>query len=477
MKTMLAHVRQPLLLVVVLLIASFLRLYHLGQGSLWYDEVVTIRLARTESPHSLMRLLVQIDATRAPLHPLVLQGWLKLFGPSDYAARVFSALCGIITIGLVYWIGVQAIDTSTGLLAAWLCALSPLLVYYSREARMYMWLVLITCCAWGLLFSYARSPQRWRLILYSLSLIAIFYSHPLGMLMIGTIALVSAIFRQAFQISWSAWLSIHSVVTLAVTPWVEHYLDHNPELTSGLLPIRYLLGVPIGFIGGNFQVLVLCVLLIVYGLCQVKRQADGWIRVAMEPHAQSISLVIWLIVPPVLLYGYSRVFHPIFGPSRYTLFVGPPYLILVARGMLKLPRSIGIASVAASAILSGYMLLDDVYRSGRDADWRSAAAYLDQREPRAMVAVVTGSLFGNTELETARYYFGVNRAVVPWVDPPPTSMNQLGPIWVSIGLEDNHPLENLPATLATGKVVKEVVDFSRLRLMKVDLDPALGPGK
>ena len=120
-------------LVVVLLIASVLRLYHLGQSSLWYDEVVTMRLAQTESARSLLRLLDQIDATRAPLHPLLLRGWLKLFGPSDYSGRAFSTLCGIITIGLVYWIGLRAVDGSTGLWAAWLCALSPLLVYYSRE--------------------------------------------------------------------------------------------------------------------------------------------------------------------------------------------------------------------------------------------------------------------------------------------------------------------------------------------------------
>ena len=225
-------------LVGILLIGSALRLYRLGQSSLWYDEVVTMRLARTESPRSLLRLLDQIDATRAPLHPLVLQGWLKLFGPSDYSGRAFSALCGIITIWLVYWIGLSAFDASTGLWAAWLCTLSPLLVYYSREVRMYMWLVLVTCLAWGFLISHARSPQPWRLVLYGFSLIAIVYSHPLGLLMAGTLGLASIVFRQAFHVSWRAWFYIHFVVALAVAPWVCHYLDHAPESTTGLLPIQ-----------------------------------------------------------------------------------------------------------------------------------------------------------------------------------------------------------------------------------------------
>src|SRR5262249_3916317 len=87
--------RRFLLLVAILLVAALLRLYHLGRDSLWYDEVVTMRLARTESPAALVRLLGQIDATRAPLHPLLLQGWVALFGPFDYTARLFSGLCGI----------------------------------------------------------------------------------------------------------------------------------------------------------------------------------------------------------------------------------------------------------------------------------------------------------------------------------------------------------------------------------------------
>ncbi len=460
--------RQAILLVLILLVASVLRLYHLGQSSLWYDEVVTMRLAWTESPRSLLRLLGQIDATRAPLHPLVLQGWVKLFGRSDYSGRAFSALCGIITVALVYWIGLQAANPWTGLAAAWLCAVSPLLVYYSREARMYMWLVLVTCCAWGLLFSLSRSPQPWKLALYGLSLIALVYSHPLGLLMVGALGLVTVVFRQMLQISWRRWLYIYLVVTLAVVPWVSQYVDHAPESTSGLLPLQYLLGMPIGFIGGNSQVLLVCMLLIVYGLCQVKRQPHGWIQIALKPEPLFISLLIWLVIPPLLLYAYSRALHPIFGPARYTLFVGPAYLLLVARGVSKLPWPLSIMAMIASTVLSGVMLLDDVYGSDRYADWRSATAYLDRREPEAAVAVITGGTFGNTELETARYYFGSDRVVVPWIDPAVELISRERSIWVSISLQDGQPIGKLPAVLDGQRLIREVVDFSRLRLMKVD---------
>jgi mannosyltransferase len=460
--------RQAILLIAIVVIASVMRLYHLDESSLWYDEVVTMKLARTASPAELCRLLRQIDATRAPLHPLLLQSWVALLGHSDASGRAFSVLCGIITIGLVYWIGLLAFDMTTGLWASWLCAISPLLVYYSREARMYMWLVLVTCLAWGVLFSFILSPKPWKLALYALSLVAIIYSHPLGMFMVCALGLASGLFRRSFRISWRGWLYTHFAVLIAVAPWLRQYLDHAPESTTGPLPLRFLLGMPIGFIGGNFTILLVCSLLIVYGLCTVHRHKSGGIPIALKRPVPSISLLIWLAVPPVLLYAYSRAAHPIFGPPRYTLFVGPAYLVLMARGLGKLPWFLGITTAAGGAIFSGAMLLNDVYRPDLKADWKGVAAYINQRDPGAVVAVISADLSSYTELETARYYFGPDRVVIPWSSEPGDSMSRHGSIWVSIGLRDGQLIGELPAAFTNDNLIREVVDFSKLRLMRVD---------
>ena len=230
------------------------------------------------------------------------------------------SLCGILTVAVVYWVGLRAFDATTGLWASWLCAISPLLVYYSREVRMYAWLVLVTCLGWGLLFSQRRSPRIGNLVLYGLALMAIAYSHPLGLLMVGALGLASFLHRRAFQVSWRSWLITHLAVAAAVMPWVGKYLDHAPESTTGLLSLRFLLGMPIGFIGGNFVTLLACSLLIACGLCGLQRRDNGGFRIVPEPAAPSISLLIWLLVPPVVLYVYSRVAHPIFGPRaiRYS---------------------------------------------------------------------------------------------------------------------------------------------------------------
>ena len=101
-------------LLLILLVAVVVRIRGLDRYSLWYDEVVTMRPARTANPAALIQLLGQIDGTRAPLHPLILQGWIRLFGTSDLAGRSFSAVCGIITIRVVYRLGQRLFDEPTG---------------------------------------------------------------------------------------------------------------------------------------------------------------------------------------------------------------------------------------------------------------------------------------------------------------------------------------------------------------------------
>ena len=65
---------------------------------------------------------------------------------------------------------------------------------------------------------------------------------------------------------WRAWLVVHFALALAVAPWLGRYFDHEPESTVGRLPIRFLVGLPIGFVGGDGRALAACVALIGYGL-------------------------------------------------------------------------------------------------------------------------------------------------------------------------------------------------------------------
>jgi hypothetical protein len=265
------------------------------------------------------------------------------------------------------------------------------------------------------------------------------------------------------------WLLTHIASCLSVLPWVGQYLGRTPELITGRLPLRFLLGVPIGFIGGDRTVLLVCSALICYGLLFVCKRENGGVRVAWDRAASWVPILIWLLVPTLLLYLYSSIAHPIFGPARYTLFVGPAYLILVARGLGKLPWPLSIGAAATGALFSGVMLCHDVFRSDLKADLRGAAAYLDKHDPKGLVAVIAANPSGTTELETARYYLEPGRAVIPWREAAAAQARGQRTLWVLLGLKDGHAIGTLPPALARGDVVSEVVDFSGVRLVKIAL--------
>ncbi|MGO9600609.1 MAG: glycosyltransferase family 39 protein [Isosphaeraceae bacterium] len=392
------------ILLSILTVATVLRAWNLDQLSFWYDEVVTMRLAEAASPGELLARLSEIDATRAPLHPLVLQAWVRVFGSSEAAARALSVACGVATVALVYAIGRMAFDISTGLFSSALAAISPPLVLYSREARMYAWLVMVTCLCWALLFALHRDYSQRRAIAYALGMIALVYSHPLGLLMFVALSLGSLVFAREFFGHPQRWLAVHLAVFVATAPWISHYFDHAPEFLSGRLPLRFLLGTPIGFLGGNFVVLAGLVCLAGFGLARRRlsfSSASDW--------AVPGCLLLWLVLPPSLLYAYSWLGSPVFGPERYTLFVAPAFLILVAQGLPLIRPLFRYGVLIGLGLLASSVLPTRVYKPDLKADWRGCSATIAAAmaaNPDTHFTVVVKSTYPtrNVEVETARYY-------------------------------------------------------------------------
>lgn len=448
-------------LAAIVVVAAGLRGYQLGRLSFWYDEVVTMRLARAGNPGALVDRLFQIDATRAPLHPLLLQAWVNAFGSSEAAARSLSVVCGIATVVLVFEIGRAAFDAETGLWAAWLAALSPILIVYAREARMYAWLVLVTCLCWRLLLGLRHAFSTTKGAAFAISLIALAYSHPLGLLMVATLALAGLIGLTACFGSWKRWLAVHLAAATLIAPWLGNYFDHAPEFLSDPPSLRSLLGTPIGFIGGNSRVLFGLVALIAWGVARQVFQDSPWPslstggkgegpplpngereprraekeprRAEKEPHPfppltrggqggffcrdhcpcaiprstalAPVFLLLWLIVPPSALYLYSLAAQPIFGPARYTVFVAPAYLILVALGLSRTPRALRYVLALGLMILAASELGPKVYDPELKADWRGFSAGLAARPDGSVLVIVASNNPGrNVEVETARYY-------------------------------------------------------------------------
>jgi mannosyltransferase len=113
-----------------------LRLWRLGAQSLWYDEWLTTRAVAG----TLRDLLHHVGNREgiAPTYFLGMWGWVRVFGDGETALRAVSALIGTATVPVAYAIARELGQRRAGArIAASLVAVSPMLVWYSQEARPY----------------------------------------------------------------------------------------------------------------------------------------------------------------------------------------------------------------------------------------------------------------------------------------------------------------------------------------------------
>jgi 4-amino-4-deoxy-L-arabinose transferase-like glycosyltransferase len=406
---------------IIVLVAAGLRFWGLDTTSLWYDEVVTMRVARTAGFAALVERLDQIDGTRAPLHPLILQAWLRVFGPSDLAGRSLSALCGLGTVAVIYLLGRMAFDDMTGRWAAWLAAVCPPLVYYSQEARMYAWLVLLSCASWLVFLSFRRTAKPAQCLIYWLLLTSLVYSHPLGLFMVAALGLSYVLIGPYLRVTLRVWLTIQAAVIVSIMPWLGRYVDHGTDYPMQRHSIRFLVAVPIEYIGGNSVVLVICLAIIMFGVL-ARKPAGSWPRLAVSHPTENLVFITWATVPPLLMFLYSYFAQPIFGPPRYHLFIAPAYLILLAHGLSQMPTAVRWPLVAAALVLSLVLLQN--YQQALKADWRGLADWLKRHESQAgagdspselstIVVHPSDPRFPREQLEAARYYLSQESRVIP----------------------------------------------------------------
>jgi len=124
----------PFVLPAITVLGGVLRFHEIGSKGLWLDEAFSVWLG-WQPVEEILDWVVRIDQ-HPPLYYLVLHFWIAM-GDSAAAVRGLSALCGTLTIPVVYLLGRRLSDDTLGLLAALILTVSPFHVRFAQEARMY----------------------------------------------------------------------------------------------------------------------------------------------------------------------------------------------------------------------------------------------------------------------------------------------------------------------------------------------------
>ncbi|HYZ80543.1 MAG TPA: glycosyltransferase family 39 protein, partial [Solirubrobacteraceae bacterium] len=167
----------PALLAVgaLVVLGAALRFYGLSHQGFWFDEANTAQLVRF-SPGKMLGLLPQSEST-PPLYYCVAWVWARIFGFDEAGLRSLSALCGVLTIPVAYLVGAQLVSRRAGLIATALAACSPLLIWYSQEARSYAMLILLTALSLLAFVSARAAPTPRALALWALASVLALATH------------------------------------------------------------------------------------------------------------------------------------------------------------------------------------------------------------------------------------------------------------------------------------------------------------
>lgn len=152
------------LLLAIFLIGLALRLFTLDLHGYWGDEINSLDGASIGFPAFIWDRFGYV-ANQTPLHYLIVWITSILADPASTTilVRLPSAIAGALTILVVYALGKEMFGPAQGLIAAALAALSPRLLNFSQDLRLYSLMVLLTALAAYCLLRASRtdSPRWW----------------------------------------------------------------------------------------------------------------------------------------------------------------------------------------------------------------------------------------------------------------------------------------------------------------------------
>lgn len=378
----------------ILILGAFLRIWRLGEFSLWKDEIFSM----LEAQHSLLEIFTSKTYSFGftPIHHFFAHLALY-FGKSEFIVRFPSVVFGMATIYLIFKLGKLFFGSKVGLMAALLLAISSLHLEYSREVRYYSYLIFFSGLTIFFLYKLV-TEKRWRWLL-------LFFLMTILNIATQSVALLAL---------------LPQLVFLGICFWPSGFKSHLSKIKLGklvfILPLLVVAGVFIKSFGelfakvkfapampfpqflvqvleslsGSKFLLALYLVFFLFGLLISFRKNKN----------QVILLLLLLILPPLVLYFFRPTgfgFH-----IRYVIFILIPYLLIISYGVIHLlKRDINILIAAVIIALLSIQPIGSYYQIKR-GDWRGVGRYLVENAGPGDVVVVEN---GHNKI-LLNYYLG-----------------------------------------------------------------------
>lgn len=447
-------VRTYSLLVLLLLAAYGLRVFMLDTQSLWWDEGISLHLAISD----LQTLLSdRLNNIHPPLYFVILKGWLALTGVSAFTARYLSVLAGLLTVPLAFVAARDSLRLLAGdgtsrtyaraavrpvpWIAFGLALLSPLLVIYAQEVRVYamlppVYLLMLVLAGRQFAGAAPRPPSLVALLVTEWVALHLHYIAAVGVALIGLWGVLHYVRRRPGP-GLGIWLLGQGVVLLASLPWFAAVVANWPaigaEAGAGTFSAE---PVPLMFLFSQLWVFhltglagaladpfvqrvaaataVLAILLVTAALvAPLLKRGDRY--TADRRRAAVYWLAVWLLplLAALIVWSVRSFSHPRY-VIMYTVGFLPLAAILAHPHRSWLGRLTGAGFVACLVVLSVWGLGQYFFAFGAaKPDMRGVARYLEETAVAGDLIVIP-----DTDWSLPFEYGGEAAVIMPGFEAP-----------------------------------------------------------
>jgi len=209
---------------------------------IWVDEAISIHQAHM----SLAGMLQNLRATdnHPPLYFLILWGTVRLIGSGELAVHIPTIIAGTLLIPAIYITGRELFDRRTGVVAALLTTIAPLLIWYAQEARPYAFFMLFATLAVWAQMRVIRDGRIRYWVTYGALTIALLYTHyfsliPIAIQQIAFAAVIWNRSRRGEPVNemitryWVSWIAI-AVAVAPLVPYVHQQFTNDVTTGQGM---------------------------------------------------------------------------------------------------------------------------------------------------------------------------------------------------------------------------------------------------
>jgi len=394
-------------LLLVLLLAAIVRCWQLAYHSVWFDEAVSLQWATSDPAFIWQKTFPLVEEKHPPIYFLGLHYWRVLLTPlglanQDAALRGFGSLLGVLTVWGIMLLARRVSDQRTALLTGLLVALSPVMVWYSQELRMFqpaasalIWGAYCLARAWD-----ATTAQRaigWWLGMV-VTLTAALYSYlfsafllpAAGLTLLGLLVSTKQDRRGQRFTGGAAALAITGILflPLAYNAWIVNSSEGDPGRAfadAGATLWRLLRIFTIWRVDWPQSVitagLLVMAIFIALGLLLPWRRDSA-------PLSQPARLWLWLWIGIPLLIGNLLLARSasVFAEDRYFIYLAPFVLWAAARGIVILGQRMPWLGVGSGLLVIGIMAaaLPRLWTPPMQREnWRAASAYISAYHHRS----------------------------------------------------------------------------------------------